>query len=500
MGIFVAPCSAAAQLVELDRADSIDGIMGSASCLVFGGDGLILDFDWEDSKTFSHTSLAKCAEELGVTESQFCDVCLVSGYSILPTMTELDVQTNIPRLETAKAMLRPGGDGYALCEKSKDETYRWLFHQARMSVKFAISMKVETLEVKQDNFEQSPRDLHEAIGGRLPNELYFYMIRGLAGPRVLNWRLRGEILETPPLDGGLSQAYRDLVNNKLVPLRAQSLVMITHLLNRYYQKHDVDLICWFSESNRKALNIVDNVESAKMADNWHVTSKGLPSPVDANEAPLRYAISALLNDTDAKKTVTNRPVGADAPLTKIPELRPNAVWRFLEHRGYIKADHTLSAWGKAMNVALQKAVDSESLKTPALAKEIEEAIFMAFELIRLDSLNTRNTFQSPPYSGQPMRGSDTDKQNALLISRVACLGTFQHGMIGYTGPLPDICWRIIKSRPLCEVHFGISSRCMRATCSLPAQSRGRSARQICSLISPSSFHSSMSPMLVCRSW
>lgn len=34
-----------------------------------------------------------------------------------------------------------------------------------------------------------------------------------------------------------------------------------------------------------------------------------------------------------------------------------------------------------------------------------------------------------------MRGSEADKANVLLISRIACLGTFRHGAIGYTGPL-----------------------------------------------------------------
>ena len=436
MGTFVAPYSAAAQLVEFEREGLVTGIMGSASSLVFGAEQLILDWDWDDTKEFRYTDLEMCAEELGVTESQFTDLCLAGGYSILPAIPELDVDSNIPRLEAAKLLMqRANNDTYTMCAQSKDEGYQTLFHKARMAVKHAISFKCKSLEVVQDNFDSAPSDVHEFIGQRLPNELYFYLIRGLAGPRVLNWRTRMEILETPPLDGGLSQTYKDLVNSKLVPLRVQSLVIITHLLHRYYQKHDVDLICWFSENTRKALNVVDNVESAKQANNWHVTAENLPSSPDPNGLPLRYGISTLLNDAEAKKTMTNRPENTPALLSKISELRPNVVWRFLEHRGYLKPDHTLSAWGHALNVALQKAVDNGSMKTAALAQEIEEAIFMAYELIRLNCLNTTNMFQTPPYSGPPMRGSETDKQNALLISRIACLGTFQHGAIGYTGPL-----------------------------------------------------------------
>ena len=434
--VFVAPYAAAAQLVEFEREGYVSGIMGSATNLIFGADAVILDIDWDDTKKFWHTDLTKCAEEMGITESQFSDLCLISGYSILPTMPELEVDSNIPRLEAAKHMLqRANNDVYAVCAQAKDENYQMAFHKAKYAVKHAVSMKVNSLEVIQDDLDSVPADTHEFIGQRLPNELYFYLIRGLAGPRVLNWRTRMEILETPPLDGGLSQLYRDLVNNKLVPLRSQSLVMITHLLHRYYQKNDPNLICWFGEGNGKTLNIAEALESAKTADSWHVTAKALPSPPDASSGPLRSAISGLLNESEAKKTVTPRPEGAPAPLTTIPELRPNAVWRFLEHRGYINENHTLSAWGRSLDVALQKAADNGSFRTPSLAKEIEEAIFMAYELIRLDVLNTRNMFQTPPYSGQPMRGSDADKQFVLLISRIACLGSFQHNSIGYTGPL-----------------------------------------------------------------
>lgn len=231
--IFVAPYAAAAQLVEFERQGYISGIVGSASCLVHGADNLILDFDWEVSKNFSHTDLEKLSEDLGVTEAQVSDLCLISGYSILPIMSELEAITDIPKLPAAKQLLqRANNDIYTVTGQSKEEGYQLLFHKAKHAIKHAVSFKVHSLEVFQDNFDTVTGDTHEFIGQRLPNELYFYLIRGLVGPRVLNWRTRMEILETPPLDGGLSPTYRDLVSTKLVPLRSQSLVMSTHLLHR----------------------------------------------------------------------------------------------------------------------------------------------------------------------------------------------------------------------------------------------------------------------------
>ena len=73
------------------------------------------------------------------------------------------------------------------------------------------------------------------------------------------------------------------------------------------------------------------------------------------------------------------------------ELLANTVFRFLEDRGYINNDHTLSAWGKALKAAFDHAEKSGYIAT-AGAKEVEEAIFMAFELHKLDVLSTSQMF------------------------------------------------------------------------------------------------------------
>lgn len=40
-------------------------------------------------------------------------------------------------------------------------------------------------EVKPLNADQAPNDMHEFIGYRLPDELYYYLMRGLVGPQVI---------------------------------------------------------------------------------------------------------------------------------------------------------------------------------------------------------------------------------------------------------------------------------------------------------------------------
>ncbi len=127
------------------------------------------------------------------------------------------------------------------------------------------------------------------------------------------------------------------------------------------------------------------------------------------------------------------------------EVLSNTLWRFLQLRGYADNKHSLTNWGKALFTAIS-SLDP--------ADQLEEPVFIALELLRLDILNADSAFAT--YVGAPLRGSgktrlnandalmvksltlrdlDADKRNCLLISRVACLGKLRHKPIGFTGPL-----------------------------------------------------------------
>lgn len=132
-------------------------------------------------------------------------------------------------------------------------------------------------------------------------------------------------------------------------------------------------------------------------------------------------MNSLADANFAKKTVTPKANGSkplDAPI----EIRSNALWRFLQLRGYVNSDHTLSPLGQSLHKALAKAAD----------EELEEPVIVALEHLRLNILTPDNMFA---YGGAPQRGSDIDKRNTLLVSRVACLAKLRHKSIGFTGPL-----------------------------------------------------------------
>lgn len=58
-----------------------------------------------------------------------------------------------------------------------------LFCRTRCAVKYHLILTDEG-EIKPLNIEHAPNDIHEFIGYRLPDELYYYLMRGLIGPQV----------------------------------------------------------------------------------------------------------------------------------------------------------------------------------------------------------------------------------------------------------------------------------------------------------------------------
>ena len=107
--------------------------------------------------------------------------------------------------------------------------------------------------------------------------------------------------------------------------------------------------------------------------------------------PFRFAVQSLKDSDFVSKSFA----GKDSPvLSSQDEILSNVFWRFLQLRGYITEKHELTPWGESLNQAL-------SVLDPA--DNLEEAIFLAIELLRLGLLNSKQWFSH--VSGGPMRGS-----------------------------------------------------------------------------------------------
>lgn len=112
----------------------------------------------------------------------------------------------------------------------------------------------------------------------------------------------------------------------------------------------------------------------------------------------------------------------------------------------------MTPWGEVLETALG-ALGGRS--------ELDEAVFIAIELARLELLSAKDMF---PRTGASLHGeskvlhpckigftdrtAEIDRRNTLIVSRIACLGKLSHAPIGYTGPL---------SRHLLAYHSMISA-------------------------------------------
>ncbi|KAK4998773.1 hypothetical protein LTR66_002073 [Elasticomyces elasticus] len=437
----VAPYSAVAQLASIDGTAYCDAICGSTELLLFDVEKIITKFDFENS-SFSWMTRSSCVDALGLgSTSAFVDACLLSGSSFLPTLPQL---TNVlasplkqPMIKAATELLRRHGlSGNAVCMHYQDlpqnneanSSYLERYQKARLAVRHHIVIQPDGTVEPLDK-ANAPGDLHALMGQQMPPEIIDYLSRGVIGPHVLNWRASGAVYETVPLDCDDSDAYHALVRDKLVPLRASALSLLSQSLNRYYQHRDVTLHCWFdSDDSGKQLGILDLPDPKPIIAGWNVKIDA----IEKKATQLKLEISKLtftiksLEDTDFAKSTRITRGKKDSPLQTNQEILCNTVWRFLGLCGYIQSDHTLSQWGRCLSAALGH-LDN--------AYELEEPVFLAMELLRLDMLNADYMFPTPPYHGQPMRGTETDRRNTLLVSRVAALGNLRHNSIGYTGPL-----------------------------------------------------------------
>ncbi|MCJ1403727.1 hypothetical protein MMC11_006950 [Xylographa trunciseda] len=469
----VAPYSALAQLAyyEKDPSQFIDAIYGPSELFLFGVDKLITKFTLSydvlettengtsmkvssfslDSSTFSWIDRRECLEQLGnISVEIFIDACMLAGSNLMetfPPFKNLQLFTSGYSIRDAVKLLMTHGQSVSgVCAQYQDDKkvkqldyldrYKRVMTGIKHHVVITKSGSVETLDAAH-----APFDVHDCIGQRLPEELMYYLFRGMIQPRVLNWLTSGKINVTAPYAGGETQEYQKLVKEQLLPRRGQALCLLADSINRYYGKKEVTTRFWFDASTEQKLNLKDLLPSQKNAlRTWHVNNQLINERKDElehSEGPgssyLFGAIRSLASPSFVAKTLSNKQTSEPNPSTR--ELEPlkttreivtNVIWRFLHLRQYVDSNHNLTAWGLFLAQTLEKLGSRSS-------REQTEAAFLAVELLRLGVLNPSTV--SPSYSGASSHTTDVDRRNIMIVSWVASLGKIRHHAIGYSGPL-----------------------------------------------------------------
>ncbi|KAL8995584.1 MAG: hypothetical protein Q9169_004695 [Polycauliona sp. 2 TL-2023] len=459
----VAPYSALAQLAYFEKHPNgfVDAIYGPAELFLYGVDKIITKLKLAhqphdisergnpkktpqlapDNCEFLWIDRRNCLEALGrISRNNFDDALLLAGSKILSPFPPTNKPgKTYPFRDTANLLTTSGGNVNVLCNQSSDNEdiqrldYLDRYKQAMAGIRHHIVITSEG-DIEAIDKENAPHDLHDCVGQRLPEELNMYLSRGMIRPRVLNWLASGTILLLAPYDGGDSKVYQNLVRVQLEPLRRQTLSLLADSLNRYYQRKEITTKYWFDPNGPSSVNIKDLLPSPKESINsWNVKGNAMSDRrqtlgKQSQELPLgsiSFAVSSLRDETFAAATITPPPRGQKRQLLQSPgEICANAVWRFLQLRGYVNRQHQLTVWGKVLDSILSVT----GFEAPQ-----EKAALLAVELMRFGLLNADTMFSA--YSGAPSRSNDIDKRNCMLVSRVACLGRLVHQPRGYSGPL-----------------------------------------------------------------
>ncbi|KAL8801382.1 MAG: hypothetical protein Q9182_004496 [Xanthomendoza sp. 2 TL-2023] len=479
----VAPYSALAQLAYYEKhpCQFVDAIYGPSELFLYGVDKIITKFKLsyqppdapakekphdgpapetakQSSQFLPQTSeflsidRRSCLEELGrIPSSLFDDALLLAGSKVLTAFPPAaKSKKTYPFRDVVNLLASSGGNVVALCNQYSDDEevqrldYLDRYKQAMTGIRhhIVITMEGDIDTLDKDN---APSDLHDCIGQRLPEELNMYLSRGLVRPRVLNWLASGTVVMLSPYDGGDSKVYQHLVQQQLEPIRKQTLSLLADSLNRYYQRKEITTRYWFDPNAEFKFNIKDLLPSPKGSlDSWNVKEEVIfnrrqtlaKESLDLPLGSFSFALRSLQDVDFAAATVTPRSKDQRVLESK-DEICANAVWRFLQLRGYVDRQHQLTVWGKALDGILS-STGSKS--------EQERAALLAVELLRFGLLSADTMFAA--YSGAPARSNEIDKRNCMLVSRVTSLGRLVHEPRGYSGPL---------SRHLLAYHSIISA-------------------------------------------
>ncbi|KAJ5690222.1 hypothetical protein N7462_004614 [Penicillium macrosclerotiorum] len=430
VSFMVAPYSAAAQLSYLARGSNpvIDAVYGPSEALLFDIDKLVTRIETEPAQ-FTWLTKQTCQEELGrLSNDQFLDFCLLLGSPFLrsfPLFENPGFPGKLPTIRDALPMFNAAGrSALTLCAQFEDDRrlqelqYLDRYKRAYMIVKHHVYVDLDGRVGPMDP-ETTSSDMHELIGQRLPEELYFYLSKGVLGPDIPNFLTSGEVRISLPLGTEDTEVYRQLVGDTLTPIRTQSIGLLANSLHRFYQTKPP-----------RDPSVKETIQA------WRIPGDRLPEGVKKLQAPrgsFKFALQSLNNADFVSKSFATKETPA---LSSQADILSNVIWRFLQLRGYVDDKHKLTAWGKCLEQAL-------SVVDPA--DNLEDTIFIAIEMLRMDLLNTKHWFAH--VSGGPMRGSEDDKTFNMLVSRVACIAKLQHKAIGYSGPLSRqlLCYRSLIS-------------------------------------------------------
>jgi len=261
--------------------------MTSAEGFLFNVDKVITGLDTNNS-TFDWLSRTACEDSLKIKGDTFRDVQLLLGSTFLPAFPLLErpgPHANSTIIDAIGLLNRAGRSVLSLCDQYQEDAqvqklqYGDRYKKAIMTIKHHVVLEKNGIIAPLD-FERAPGDVHEFVGQKLPDELFFYISKGMLGPQLPNWLTSGEINLILP--GGVldTEPYRRLIIEQLNPLRSDALKVLAESLHFYYQNRQLRLQTWDERDTADlAINLRQLPSLKAKAITWRLRDTDLPSAV-----------------------------------------------------------------------------------------------------------------------------------------------------------------------------------------------------------------------------
>ncbi|WWD21724.1 hypothetical protein CI109_106211 [Kwoniella shandongensis] len=330
----------------------IHAIYSSTECLMWPVDRVITSTDW--TTTFQYVDKARLLGDLNLTSEQFLDMGILAGSSISRTFPPI---SNDFAIKTIIDLVRLHKSGVGVCHnwraesQFKAQTYTDSFWKARLAVKFSLVLTTEgtcvplptVIAPQQQAFtiQDVPGDLDEIFSPRIPDELYFYICRGLVSAQVAGWLTNGMIVEHQPLAD--CQEYRrfikDVVTEGPTSPRCTTLALLADVLHPDWAKRRINAHYYYdlpyAAPQGAQVPFTDALTQSLVdrSSGWIVPMTHLESELrrqNSSTIDLKLCIGALASEDLASQT--RREKGSRV-LDKKDEIVANVIWRFMEVRG-----------------------------------------------------------------------------------------------------------------------------------------------------------------------
>lgn len=441
----VAPYTSSAQLSYIISEENgyIDAIYGSSNCLLYKNTERLITYIDVRNGNFQCVNKKALLSELGFTHEQFVEAGIAVGGSDVNKVTFPPIEHLFNQPMSPMSPFRAVVDFVqvhssisnavvSFPDSHKSPSYADRFVKALACVQFQPVLK-DSGKAGPINEEELPNNIHDMVGQRLPDEVLFYLSRGMIGPEMLNVLTSGVYLEDSPFDGGESKEYRDFIN-KLQPLRSKILSFLNQALHRYYQYKNIKSIFWFDPGKEHFFDKINPPMYVQVGSSWKVSDQVLQKKLNVDEKDISIgsllqlldgASNEYIQETVAKRSIP-QPVAGGATsfqpaLNTDTEVLANVYLRSLHAASYIGSDHKLTDWGKVLAAGIEKS--------PSQA----EQLMVILSLIK-EGFLTGKEFDVA-YSGGPKNGTVKDREHSLLVSRLAVAIDYRQKEPGYGGPV-----------------------------------------------------------------